>query len=648
MSWPESFARRRPDLIRLSILAIVISAIAVLGSQYIAPLRQASRWLDDLRLAYLVPPIAQNPDVVVLAINEETMRQMPYRSPIDRGFIADLVELLCDQYRPRAIGIDTIFDQPTTPLEDARLMEVLRAAKCPIVVATGEPSTGLSSEQLAFQSNFLAGISSGSAMLGVQGGSIRTYYPASPASGAPTFVHAVAIASGIESPTTPVPILFRSRALQHAAPIRVFPAQSLHLLPKEWLERRIVLIGADLTDRDQHRTPLSVLGADNEFMAGVMIHAQTLAQLATGASVPAISATLSIAIVLCSVVLGLMLALLPLTPALRITLALAILATYLYAALSSNVYVFVSLPVIGPLLGFSLSAAVATSLARQQERRQKKFLHSAFNQYVSPQIIDDLLANPQHLELGGEVREMSFMFTDIAGFSSLAERLEPEQLVDLLTDYLDGVVEIALKHRGTIARFVGDGLVIFFGAPVRDADHRQQAVQCALDIDAFCEAYRQRRHSSHELLGETRIGVNSGRAVVGNVGGRRRFEYTAHGDAINTAARLESANRLFGTRVCISSETLGADPGAAFRPIGRVIVKGRTTPVMLYTTWDVMAADAQQAYLDAYDMMRDGSAAAIVAIAALSERFPDDALLRLHLARLRAGETGITFSLAEK
>jgi class 3 adenylate cyclase/CHASE2 domain-containing sensor protein len=643
----ENF-RRTGNALFLAGLAVALVATSLLAVNFVAPLRQTAQWIDDLRLAYLVPPVEQSPDVVVLAIDEQSMRDFPYRSPVDRGYLAGLVRHLATVHRPKAIGIDMIFDQPTDPAKDEELRSILVQSPVPVVVAGGETQTGLNPAQIEYQAKFLDGIATGSAILGVEDGVVRNYFPHSPVSGATSFVHALANSAGVRSTLEPAPILYRRVAIDNAKPLRVFPAHSIGLLPADWLKDRFVLLGVDLADRDQHRTPLSILGADHEFMPGVLIHAQTLAQLLSGASIPQISGAYETAIILTAVLLGLLLALAPLPSALRITAALLTCTTYLAAAFSTGVYVSTPLPVLGPLLGFALATSIATSHARQQERRRRKFLRGAFNQYVSTEIIEDILAHPEHLEPGGELRDMSFIFTDIAGFSGLAERLEPTALVEILTDYLDGVVDIALKNKGTIARFVGDGLVIFFSAPVPDSQHRDHALQCALDIDDFCEQYRQKHQRPNCGLGVTRIGVNSGMAVVGNVGGRRRFEYTAHGDAVNTAARLEGANRHFGTRICISASTIDPLRLSDFRPIGRVIVKGRSTPLELYTSWDDMEPADRNSVLDAWRTLPQGNPLALAALTTLASRRPADRLLQLQLERLQSGRTDITFELTEK
>ena len=270
------------EALQHALLALVICVVSIAAVSFFGPLNRAEQWLHDFRLAYLAPLVEQSADVVVLAIDEETLRLMPYRSPLDRSFLARLVESLTNLHRIRAIGIDVIFDQPTVPDADEQLRSAILRAEVPVIVATGEEQAGMTKQQLDFQDTYLDGIGKGSAVLSVESSAVRTYYPYAPTSGRSSFVHSIATAADIAAPSEPLPILFRRAASDNASPVRVFPAQSVDILPPEWLEDRIVLIGAVLSDRDQHRTPLSIIGGEHEFMAGVLIHAQVLAQLTAG------------------------------------------------------------------------------------------------------------------------------------------------------------------------------------------------------------------------------------------------------------------------------------------------------------------------------------------------------------------------------
>jgi adenylate cyclase len=629
-------------------LAVMVTLCSYLAGEHFGPIRKASTWLNDLRLSYLIPLVEQSSDVVVLAVNEETIATFPYRSPIARDFLAKLLKGLDDNHEVRAVGVDLIFDQPTVPGFDLDLQNVLRHMRSPLVIAAADSSAGLSARQLAYQDQYLKGLKTGSSVLNAEDGVVRTHFPGTEPDDRKSFPAAVARAAGIDVSSKPEPILFRRAARDFGSAIRVFPAHNADMLPAEWLDGRIVLIGATLSDRDRHRTPLSILGGEHEYLSGVLIHAQILAQLTSGTSVPQVSRVTTLVSLIVATILGLALALAPIAPVLRIAVGISLFLTYLLAAFSTTIFLKIPLPILTPLIAYALALAAATAIARQRERRQRVFLHRAFNQYVSAEIIDDLLRNPSHLRLGGELREMSFIFTDISGFTTMAERLAPERLVSLLSGYLDGLVAIALEHKGTIARFVGDGLLVFFGAPLPQDSHNRRAVECALAFDRFCEDYRNLYPQKAWGFGATRIGVHSGLAVVGNVGGSRRFEYTAHGDCVNVAARLEGANRSLGTRVCVSRQAAGDFPKEAFQPVGDLILKGKTEPIGVLTPWDNYSELDRENYLEAYFLMSQGNSRCVALLRQLSERRPNDTLLAFHLHRLRGVSTGIEIQMQEK
>ncbi len=629
-------------------LAVLVALCSYLTGEHFGPVRKSSTWLNDFRLTYLTPLVEQSNDVIVLAINEDTLATFPYRSPIDRDFLTKLLNRLNDNFDIRAVGVDLIFDQPTVAAYDLELQNAMRRMRAPLVIAAGEASAGLSARQLEFQDQYLQGLTTGSSVLSAEDGVVRTHLPGGDPGTRRSFPATLAMAAGIEVSVEPEAIFFRRAALDFGSPVRVFPAHTVNMLPAEWLKGKIVLIGAILSDRDRHRTPLSILGGQHETMPGVLIHAQILAQLTSGGIVPQVSRVTTLVSLTIATVVGLTLALAPIASALRIAVGVSLFFIYLLAAFLTTIFPKVPLPILTPLIAYILSLAIATAIARQRERRQRVFLHRAFNQYVSAEIIDDLLKFPSHLRLGGESREMSFIFTDIAGFSTMAERLAPEKLVSLLSGYLDGLVAIALEHKGTIARFVGDGLLVFFGAPLPQESHQRRAIECALAFDRFCEEYRSADTHKGWGFGATRIGVHSGLAVVGNVGGSRRFEYTAHGDCVNVAARLEGANRSLGTRVCLSRQSAGDFADGVFQPVGNLVLKGRKEPIGVLTPWENYSDHDRAHYLEAYSLMSRGNLRSIMLLRQLVERRPDDALLAFHLNRLRDASPGVEIQLQEK
>ena len=166
------------------------------------------------------------------------------------------------------------------------------------------------------------------------------------------------------------------------------------------------------------------------------------------------------------------------------------------------------------------------------------------------------------------------MFTDIASFTTLVEGLEPHTIGPLLNEYLTGMTGIVFDHGGTLVKIVGDALNVLFGAPADQPDHAEHAVACALALDAYAEDFRARWRDKGVAVATTRIGVNSGPALVGNFGGGRFFDYTAYGDTINIAARLEAANKQFGTRICVSGSVVERIAGFRGRPVGNVLLRG--------------------------------------------------------------------------
>jgi adenylate cyclase len=199
-------------------------------------------------------------------------------------------------------------------------------------------------------------------------------------------------------------------------------------------------------------------------------------------------------------------------------------------------------------------------------------------------------------------------------------------------------------------KVVGDAVHAMFGAPADQLDHAERAVGCAQAMDTFAEQFRRSRREQGVELGQTRIGVHSGRAIVGNFGGDSYFDYTAHGDAVNTAARLESANKFLGTRVCVSASTVDRIAIFSGRPVGVAAVKGKTERLKLFEPVDQDGPDAPRMpdYQSAYELMEAGDAGASQAFAAYVGKHGEDPLAMFHLKRLLAGERGVEVVLTEK
>jgi adenylate cyclase len=262
-----------------------------------------------------------------------------------------------------------------------------------------------------------------------------------------------------------------------------------------------------------------------------------------------------------------------------------------------------------------------------------------------------LVDNPDQLELGGHRRECSFVFTDLADFTRLMETLDPADSVTLLNEYLDNMIRIAFQHDGTLDRIVGDSVAIMFSAPLEQPDHRARALRCALDMDRFSSRHAAAANARGIPFGITRIGVHTGEVTVGNIGGATIFDYRALGDPVNTAARLETVNKQLGTRVCVSEATLAGCPDAVTRPVGRLVLKGKTQPLgvrepLTSETGEPVAPDAD--YQRAYDLLVHGDPGALAAFRALAAARPADGLVLFHLTRLQAGQSGDLIVFTEK
>jgi adenylate cyclase len=317
-------------------------------------------------------------------------------------------------------------------------------------------------------------------------------------------------------------------------------------------------------------------------------------------------------------------------------------------------YLFVSR---GILLDFAYPAIytfllyiVFIFLKYLKEEAQRRQLRHAFNHYVSPDLVSQISSHPETLGLGGESRELTFLFTDIAGFTSLTERTEPAVLVHLLNEYLDGLCRIVMAHGGTIDKIVGDAIHAIFGAPGQLPDHAARAVACALEMDRFARDFEARKAEEGITFGATRIGINTGRAIVGNFGGEARFDYTAHGDAINLAARMESVNKHLGTRICVAGSTVAQTNGYKFRPVGSLVLVGSTVGLDAYepVSDDEAASDAFASYEKAFDLLEKNDPGAKAAFEDIEQRYPGNPLVKFHLARFAKGETGARVVMAEK
>jgi len=277
------------------------------------------------------------------------------------------------------------------------------------------------------------------------------------------------------------------------------------------------------------------------------------------------------------------------------------------------------------------------------EERKRKQITGAFSQYVNPAVVEEILKDPEALKLGGEKKEISIFFSDLAGFTTISEVLTPEGLVALLNEYLTAMSDIILKYEGTIDKYEGDAIMAFFGAPLPQPDHAKRAVWASLENLVELDRLRKEWVEQGYPLLDCRIGLNTGEAVVGNMGSRTTKNYTAMGDTINLGARLESANKPYGTRLMISEFTYAqAKDFIEARKLDALRVKGKKNAVTVYepmakkgelTPVQTRLVQCYNEGMDAYVNQRWD--AGIKAFAAALEEIKNDGPSTLYLERCR-------------
>ena len=281
---------------------------------------------------------------------------------------------------------------------------------------------------------------------------------------------------------------------------------------------------------------------------------------------------------------------------------------------------------------------------REARRRlaEAERAHALLSRYFSPNLAERLASDPDAVDLGGQRREITSLFTDIADFTSMVETLDLEIIAPLLNDYLGGMTDIVFAHGGTVVKIIGDAMHVLFGAPADQPDHAARAVACALELDAYAQIFRARWRERGVALGVTRLGIEAGPAIVGNFGSGKFFDYTAYGDTVNTAARLEAANKQLGTRICVGESVVRRVAGFKGRPIGDLLLRGRKEPLRAFEPLPIEVYDGAvtRAYLDAFAKLEAEDPLAMPAFAALLGLHSEDHLVGFHLRRLLNGATG--------
>ena len=352
-----------------------------------------------------------------------------------------------------------------------------------------------------------------------------------------------------------------------------------HRLPPDTFKDKIVLVGATAIGiYDMRVTPFSSIYPGLEIHANVIdnILRQNFLQRPNWAKLFDLAA-----IALIGLSLGLLLPRLRALPGTAVAIGLLVAYILLCQYLFSHLGAWLNL--VYPAVVLILTYVCITIYKYFTEERQKKFIQDAFSTYLAPSVVAQLIKSPEKLVLGGEDRVITAFFSDVQGFTSISEKLTPKELVELLNEFLTEMTEVILGHEGTVDKFEGDAIIAFFGAPNILEDHALRACKACIDMQKRLVELRTKWKAEKRPELKMRIGLNTGSAVVGNMGSKNRMDYTMMGDAVNTAARLEGVNKLYGTYTMISDSTyIPAKDEIFVRELDSVNVVGKGEPVGVY------------------------------------------------------------------
>lgn len=611
----------------------------------------------DVLTAWTAPQRTALP-VVILAIDEPTFQELQHTWPFPRSVHAALLKRLHDE-GAAAVGLDIVFADPSTEAEDAALAQAIAETGPVVLAATREKidssNAALWLDVMPLQRFLDAGADAGDAGVEPDDDFVVRRVPVAREGFALRLAQRAAEARG------KLPVLRHFDWIGYRGPRGTFDTRSYYqalepgLLPAGFFKNKIVLVGRSArtatelsrSQADLFNSPFGTAGGERLF-PGVELQATLVDNYLTGGGLRTVPEGWTLALVALLVPL-LLWGNRRLHPAGAAALAAALVA----AIAGASWWLFGRfqlwwpplLPAAAALAVYGAAALAGYAFVRRRARQTR----AMFAQYVPPAVVSRLIAQPELMRLGGEAREVTLMFTDLANFTTLSEQLSAEQTVEVLTAYFNAMTPIVHATGGTVDKFIGDAVMAFWGAPLDDPQHAEHAVTAAISMQQAMQVLVADLRARGLPPIHMRIGLHTGRVVVGNVGSEQRFSYTAIGDAVNLAARLEGANKAFGTGILLSAATAAQLPSSvALRALDDVVVKGKTEPVRVFTPCDDVAVrDASLAALSAFHA-RDWNGAGGYLAQVLARVPGDAAALRLQqrVAEARALPVGSDWSPA--
>ena len=609
----------------------------------------AEHALYDARIIATAPQIEQDERILIIPYTDETLINTGKRSPLDRTTLARALRRI-DQMGAKSIGIDVLIDQPQA--DDPLIISALRSMKTPTFLAyasTRVAKDKILLQQQQFLESFgkaISGGAVGSASIVIQADSdnVQRRWGQILAGDPPRIPNAM-IQSAANFTKYEGSIAFRQPAFKDkpifaTIPIDTFANDALFASPETsaifsaQVKGRHVLIGGNIQDIDTFETPLSRAKRDDETRDawGIELFAHMLAQIMDNRVLTPISGVTSWVAALIVVLVGGVTATAsrrPLVSGLLLLGQFGVLAGLPFWLASRNIDTY-GLAAFGWIVGWFLALVIVGSAARALGTEQRRFAQSALGKYLPPSIASEILRDPDALQLHGQKREIFALFTDLEGFTKLSHAIEPEMVAMLLNRYLEMLCDVVFKYGGTIDKFVGDAVVAFWGAPISRHDDGERAVRAAIAMHDAGEAFRKSAPDGIPPIGKTRVGLHFGEAIVGNFCGEGRIQYTALGDTMNTASRLESANKQIKSSILISEDAATRSGLDVFRPLGRVQLRGRPAPITIFEPVPEMAEADRLEMNDITNRAINGDVTAITELRRLSTiRSNDEALSNL-------------------
>ncbi|WHO75101.1 adenylate/guanylate cyclase domain-containing protein [Rhizobium sp. BT03] len=552
---------------------------------------------------------------VIVAIDEPSLADINAQWPWPRSLHAELISQL-RAAGARVIGLDIIMAEPSNPGNDTAIAKAVGPdtvlAGDETLIETPQASQLIRATPLPALTQ--AGAVTGIASIDLSGDGIFRRIPGYEDG----FAAMLAMASGAEAQILPA-----GRLIQSFGPARSYPTVSYYqaldpenLLPPGYFKDRVVLVGLSLQNApaidkggvDAFATPYTV--HTGKLVPGVEIQATIYDNIRYGLSIrearlPMVAACILISVLLAAATVWRSTGWLTI-----VTSAAALLA---FAAVSFAgirlAHVFVS--PLGPTVAYMSVVFGQAAFDYAEERRNKRQIIRAFAQYISPDLVRRLSNDPSQLKLGGERRTLSVLFSDVRGFTTIAETLkdDPEQLTGLINRLLTPLSDVVMDHGGTIDKYMGDCIMAFWNAPLDDPDHALHAVRASLAMQAAISRLNNQLEREAAARGgkphvlKMGVGINTGECIVGNMGSTRRFDYSCLGDSVNLASRLEGASKNYGVALLLGEETARlVAANYTVIELDRIIVKGRTLPSPVFTVVhkaDAKALASHQAFIEA-------------------------------------------------